>query len=125
MPDIHQPVKMVRHQTVAQKISIRQNVSPHLFQEKKVIILSEKDWLTVITLIIDMIDKSGFKIHRFKFGLVAIGEFKFYFKVKQTQLENQTMSNSGRFNLLGKAYSPGDSKSNVVNLRNFGFQIAV
>ncbi len=52
----NEPMKVIWHQAVANKLNIRQEMFPHFFQKKVVIPVLKENGLPIVALIIDMIN---------------------------------------------------------------------
>jgi len=57
---IHHPVKMIGHQAPGHYISVWQNIFFHFTEKEKIILPVEKYFLSVITLIVNVVDVSFF-----------------------------------------------------------------
>jgi len=66
-------MKMIRHQTVADDVCIREDVFAHFSEEKDVIVILIKNRNSIITLIKDMINEIDIKIHDSNLGILRIG----------------------------------------------------
>ena len=66
-PHIHQPMKMVWHQAIAQKIAIRQDIFPHFSDEKQIVFRVKENGLAIIPLIVNVINGVLVKFHKLGF----------------------------------------------------------
>jgi len=63
-------MKVIGHETVSQKINIRQNMAAHFSHKKQVIFFVGENGLFVIALIVNVINSVGFKWHILDFYLM-------------------------------------------------------